>query len=104
MSCDYIQGLSLQTWEELGSPSAPSSSYIFAWYKSAAGIGKLNNTLNTCYSIVSGNFSPEIGGEELAIYKELYKIGYYDLKVSQATNSAISDSWLELIDNVDLHE
>jgi hypothetical protein len=100
MSCDYIQGLSIQTWEEVGSPTAPSSAYIFAWYKSAAGVGKLNNTLNTCFSIVSGSFSPEIGMDELAIYKELYKISYYDLKVSQATNSAISDSWLELNDDV----
>jgi hypothetical protein len=100
MICNYLQGLSNQTWEELGSPTAPTASYIFSWFVSKAGVGKLNNATNNCFAIVSGNLTPEPKNEELAIYKELYKISYYDLKVAQATNSALSDSWLELKDDV----
>lgn len=100
MSCNYLQGLSTQIWEELGSPTSPAASYILSWLSSKAGVGKLNNITNNCFSIVSGNLSPEPKSEELAIYKELYKISYYDRKVAEATNSALSDSWLELKDDV----
>ena len=100
MPCqDYIFTLASGTWEEIGSPTSPSVNYISGWYTSAASVGKLNTALNTCFSGVSGCIYPEIGDEEAAIYKELYKISYYDMKVAQATNSALSDSWLELKDD-----
>jgi len=101
MTCqENILILASGTWEELGSPSAPSIGYISGWFTSNAGIGKLNNTLNICYSGVSGCLSPEIGSAESAIYRELYKISYYDGRVSSATNAALTDSWLELKDDV----
>lgn len=95
-----ITNLANETWEELGSPTAVSANYILSWYNSAASIGKLNNTLNACYSIVGGYISPVLGDEESAIYKELFKISYYDRQVSAATNSALTDSWIELKDDV----
>lgn len=101
MACqDDIYILASGTWEELGSPSAPSIGYISGWFTSYAGIGKLNNTLNTCYSGMSGCLSPDIGAAESAIYKELYKISYYDGRIAAATNAALTDSWLELKDDV----
>jgi hypothetical protein len=95
-----IYNLASGTWEELGSPSAPSIAFISGWYSSNPSIGKLNTAINTCFSGLSGCITPSLGDEESAIYKELYKISYFDLKIAQATNSALTDSWIELRDDV----
>lgn len=82
MPCAYITDLATLIYSDLGSPSDISVSSIQTKLVSSGFLGKLNNKISTCYSIVSGDISPELGNEEQAIYSQMYKSEYYSRKIS----------------------
>lgn len=82
MACAYITDLATLIYGDLGSPGDISVSSIQTKLVSSGFIGKLNNAISSCYSIVSGDISPELGVEEQAIYAQMYKSEYYSRKIS----------------------
>jgi hypothetical protein len=100
MSCDYIFSLASGIWDEIGQPTAIAPLYISGWLVSDSNLGKLNNAINTCYYNLSGCIEPALGTDEQAIYKDIYLISYYRGRATATLNTAVSDSWLELKDDV----
>lgn len=82
MACAYITDLATLIYTDLGSPSDISVSSIQTKLVSNGFIGKLNNALSTCYSIVSGDIVDQLGVEEQSIYALMYKSEYYARKIS----------------------
>lgn len=89
-----ITTLSNQTFIEIGSPSGTTPlSYVSGWY--LYNLGTLNNLITSSYSGVSGDFSPELGDEEGMVYKEAFKLEYYDRLASQSL-CANSVDWVSI--------
>lgn len=83
MPCAYITDLATLIYGNLGSPSDLSVSSIQTKLVSAGFLGGLNNSINTSYSIVSGDISPELGINEQNIYSQMYSSEYYARKIMQ---------------------
>ena len=58
-------------------------------------LGKLNNTLNTCFSGVGGEIQPELDTQVGSIYSSLYKQLFYQQQV-QSNLGAGGVQWTEL--------
>ena len=104
MACD-LYNLSYSTWEEIGQPTAIAISYISGWYMN--NVGKLNNALITAYSGVgvsscgrATGIDPCLGDNEGDIFKELYKVQYYDRQVNSFLGAAALSPWTEIKDDV----
>jgi len=98
MSCD-LYNLASGSWDEIGQPTAISIGYISGWYIN--NIGKLNNAIITSYSGIGGTgIDPCLGAEESDIYKELYKVQYYDRQASSFLGAAGVSLWTEIKDDV----
>lgn len=82
MACAYITDLATLIYGDLGSPGDISVSSIQTKLVSSGFLGKLNNALSTCYSIASGDITPQLGVEEQSIYAQMYKSEYYARKIS----------------------
>lgn len=93
-----IYNNAFNVYQELGSPTIVSVSWVSGWFYS--NIGKLDNSLNLCVSGLSGNFIPTLGYEEWDIFKTLYKISYYDRQVNSSLGNAAALPWTMLQDDV----
>jgi hypothetical protein len=67
--------LGSEIYEELGSPDDISTAVIESWIR--ASIGRLNNLIQTDFSIVNDEISSEMGDKEKEIFKFLYFLVYY---------------------------
>jgi len=83
MACAYITDLATLIYNNLGAPSDVSISSIQTKLVSTGFLGRLNNSINTSYSIVSGDISPELGINEQSLYSQMYISEYYSRKINQ---------------------
>jgi hypothetical protein len=83
-----IVDIASEIYQDIGSPSGLSIPVIASWLRN--NIGQLNNALNTEYyvnddlEVVYLNCDDEeieIGQEEVAIFKKIYTIHYYDIEI-----------------------
>lgn len=97
MPCAYITDLATLIYNNLGSPSDISISSIQTKLVSTGFLGKLNNSINTSYSIVNGDISPELGVNEQNIYSQMYISEYYTRKIMQIAGGT-DISWTSIQD------
>lgn len=83
MPCAYITNLATQIWNDLGQPADQPVSYIQTKLVSPPYVGKLNNMISTCYTVVTGDISPALGENEQAIYQLMYESDFYVTKMTQ---------------------
>lgn len=81
-----LQDLAEELFYELSEPTDTSVPAILFWLTS--NIGRLNNLLDTEYSIVSNEASPELGDSEGVIYKLLYMMHYYTRQINKNLGAA----------------
>lgn len=98
---DFASGI----YEDLGSPSGITPSYISGWLVN--NVGLLNVAINSDYTGISGEIYSTgctgelvtgLGQDEQAIYKCIYNINYYQRKLSESLNAAAYDTWVEIQD------
>ena len=85
-----------EIFRELNQPTEVSIPQIAFWVR--VNVGTLNNIINSCYTIDTSTLeiSPDPEIEEKAIFKKLYIIHYYDLKVRAALGAASLDPVVEV--------
>lgn len=88
MSCTYISGLANNIYEEIGSPSSTSVSFISGKLVSNAFLGQLGSLTYKCYEGVSGCIEPPLDAGEQAIYSLLYLGDYWKKQVSSYIGAA----------------
>jgi hypothetical protein len=93
-------------YSDLGERDDYSFNYLLAWFLDPSNLGELNNLIDTAYICAKGNngyiyIDPEIGAEELSIYKANFEIFFYgrESKRSLATSYSSSGSWISLKDD-----
>jgi len=79
-----------EIFRDLGCPNNTSISPITFWL--VRNVGKLNTLLYTNYSGVSGVIVPELGASEAAIYKDLFKVNYWQRQVDSNAGAAAWDA------------
>jgi hypothetical protein len=81
---------------DLNMPTDLSVGAITFWLRSH--IGDLNNLLITEYALTedSSEFEPELGEEEKSIFKKLYFLYHYDVKIRENLGAASQDVILEV--------
>jgi len=98
-----IVDLADEIHRELGEPSDLSIPAISYWLRS--NIGKLNNALNTEFSINSSTYEidrkidsndTDIGIDEAAILKKMYMVYYYETKIRANVTGLETDSVVEV--------
>jgi hypothetical protein len=81
-----------EIYRELGSPSSLSVPSVAFWLRGH--IGDVYNLLSTSYAISltdGSTVEPEINEEEKAIFKKLFNVYYYDLKIRENLGAASHD-------------
>jgi len=88
---NYVASIAQEIFEELGEPSDFSIAAISAWLR--RNIGGLNNILNESFSINDQGLeiAPALNDTQKYIFKKMYNIYYYDLKIKSTGSLAISD-------------
>lgn len=86
-----------EIWRESDQDSSHSIPSIAAWLRFGGNLGTLNNLLHTDYSVNSSDLeiynssNVIIGDNEVAIYKALYFIKFYDRMVKNSLGAASVD-------------
>lgn len=88
-----VTNIADEIYRELDSNDIAIPSIAF-WLRS--NVGKLNNLIDTEYTIVSSEFFPELGESEKAIFKLLYMIYYYNRHVNKNLGAAAYVSIMEV--------
>jgi len=83
MPCAYITNLANAIWNDLGQPSDYPVSYIQSKLVSPSYVGKLNNMIATCYTVVTGDITPPLDENEQAVYQLMYETDFYITKMNQ---------------------
>jgi hypothetical protein len=85
-----------EIFRELAYPSDLSLPAIAFWLRS--NIGTLNNVINSTYAVLSSTleFDTDLTDQEKSIFKKLYNIHYYDLKIRSTLGAAANDAILEV--------
>jgi hypothetical protein len=88
---NYIASIAQEIFEELGEPSDFSISAIAAWLR--RNIGGLNNFLNESFSINDQGLeiSPALNDIQKYIFKKMYNVHYFDLKIKSVGSLATTD-------------
>jgi DNA-directed RNA polymerase specialized sigma subunit len=91
-----IVDIANEIYMELGEPKTLSIPPVAFWLRT--NIGALNSKLNTTYAVnlTSFEISPTMGQEEKDIFKKLYLIHYYDVKLRESLGAASTDTWIEI--------
>ena len=91
MIVNTVPSIAQEIYEEIGEPSDSSIAFISAWLR--RNIGGLNNLLNTRFIInpVDLEINPNLSDIEKHIFKKMYAIYFYDLKLKSAGSLAVSD-------------
>jgi len=88
MNCNYISGLANDIYEEIGSPSSTSVSFISGKLVSNSFLGQLGALTYKCYTNESGCINPALDAGEQAISFLLYLGDYYKKQVSNYLGAA----------------
>ena len=83
---------------ELGSPTDVTVPALAFWLVRNA--GGLNNYLGTVYIINENTveISPELGETEKYIFKKMYLVHYYDIKLRASMSAVLNDDIIEVSD------
>ena len=87
-----IVSIADEAYRELASPSDLSIAAISFWLRT--NLGQLNNLIDTSYTLNADTQELETGLtiEEAVIFKKLYFVHYYDLKIRATLGAASNDS------------
>lgn len=88
-----------KAWRELAEDSSTSIPAINYWLRD--NVGSLNNLIHTDYTInvSNGQISPELGYNEEVIFKKMFHIHFWDLKIRSVLGAASTDSVIEVTSN-----
>ena len=91
-----IVSIADEVYRELASPSDLSIAAISFWLRT--NLGQLNNLIDTSYTLDVNTQELETGLtiEEAVIFKKLYFVHYYDLKIRATLGAASTDSVVEV--------
>ena len=91
-----IVDIANEIFMELGEPTSLSIPPIAFWLRT--NIGSLNSYLNTTFLVDLSTFeiSPAMGQEEKDIFKRLYLVHYYDVKLRESLGAASTDTWISI--------
>jgi hypothetical protein len=105
---DYIPSFISNLYDQLDNPDDYTFARLSGWFLDASNIGQLNNLIGSDYSPTgfvnsSGKITgyaivPEIGLNELGIYKLLFNYKYYNslARTSLASSSTAAGDWVTL--------
>lgn len=99
MITNTVTSVSQEIYEELGDTSSTSIAAIASWVR--RNIGGLNNLLNTSFIIQENNnfeIAPDLSDIEKYIFKKMYSIYYFDLKIKN-TGSLIDTDFISIKDD-----
>ncbi len=97
-----VEHFATVTWDELGSPTTPALISISGWGDN--NIGLLNISIDECFVTASGDFSPAFYPSVSGIYKEMYKVKYYESQIKDAVNNVAVKGTGSALDWVELKE
>jgi hypothetical protein len=85
-----------ELFRELGEPTDLSIPAMSFWLRT--NIGKLNNLINIELTIddITKEFSTDLTEEQKVIFKKIYSIHYYDVKIRSVLGAASQDSIREV--------
>jgi hypothetical protein len=91
MMINTVTSIAQEIYEEMGEPDDFSIAAIAAWVR--RNIGGLGNMLNNSYEINSSTLeiSPNLSDIEKYIFKKMYSIYFFDIKIKSAGSLALSD-------------
>ena len=91
-----IVSIADEIYRELGNPTDLSIASISFWLRT--NVGQLNNLINIDATInqTTLELDSELSPEQAVIFKKLYFIHYYDLKVRSSLGAASSDGVIEV--------
>jgi len=91
MIINTVTSIAQEIYEEMGEPEDFSIAAIAAWVR--RNIGGLGNMLNISYEINSSNLeiTPNLSDIEKYIFKKMYSIYFFDIKIKSAGSLALSD-------------
>ena len=90
-----IVDVSNEIYMELGEISTLTIPAIAFWLRT--NVGNLNARLNTTYEIDAAfAVTPDLGLSEKDIFKKLYMIHHYDMKLRESLGAASTDTWVEI--------
>ena len=91
-----IVSIADEAYRELASPSDLSIAAISFWLRT--NLGQLNNLIDTSYALDTNTQELETGLtiEEAVIFKKLYFVHYYDIKIRATLGAASNDSVVEV--------
>lgn len=86
-----VTSIAQEIYEEMGEPDDFSIAAIAAWVR--RNIGGLGNMLNNSYEINSSTLeiSPNLSDIEKYIFKKMYSIYFFDIKIKSAGSLALTD-------------
>jgi hypothetical protein len=91
MIINTVTSIAQEIYEEIGEPSDLSIAAIAAWVR--RNIGGLGNLLNNSYLIddTTLEISPNLSDIEKYIFKKMYSIYFFDIKIKSTGSLAIND-------------
>ena len=91
MIINTVTSIAQEIYEELGEPSDLSIAAIAAWVR--RNIGGLNNMINTTFSVDSSSLeiSPNLSDIEKYIFKKMYSVYFFDLRIKSTGSLATTD-------------
>ena len=91
MIINTVASIAQEIYEEMGEPSDFSIAAIAAWVR--RNIGGLGNMINKSFSINDQTYeiSPNLSDIEKYIFKKMYSIYFFDLKIKSTGSLAIND-------------
>lgn len=91
MILNTVTSIAQEIYEEMGEPSDLSISAIAAWIR--RNIGGLNNMINVNFSLDSQTLeiSPNLSDIEKYIFKKMYSVYFFDLKIKSTASLAVTD-------------
>ena len=91
MMINTVTSIAQEIYEEMGEPEDFSIAAIAAWVR--RNIGGLGNMLNNSYEINSSTLeiTPNLSDIEKYIFKKMYSIYFFDIKIKSAGSLALSD-------------
>jgi len=91
MIINTVTSIAQEIYEELGEPSDLGIAAIAAWVR--RNIGGLNNMIDTTFSVDSSSLeiSPNLSDIQKYIFKKMYSVYFFDLRIKSTGSLATTD-------------
>jgi hypothetical protein len=99
MIINTVTSIAQEIYEELGEPSDLSIAAIAAWVR--RNIGGLGNLINRPFEVDSATLeiNPNLGDAEKYIFKKMYSVYFFDLRI-KSTGSLASTDFITIKDDI----